>query len=330
MPDPDFAQLEMSDSSLLPLPVETYPRQRGEWGLLNIEETAMDRVLEKQCLKFAKLEKSQRQSVVDSLAKETRSALHQFISRSAVFSLRSKDPNRVKAAWVALSMIDQSIGPRETIVGGSYVLAAAKELDMSKEWFNESATTLFRPNDFISNVNLQLIDNEHVAFGFGQVQVDTELGPGLVSVGKGNRTKSEQLLSTAMQVAEGIENDPNYRVQNLTVASDRLPSYWLDAPMPANAKVNAAIRIVARINAEIAKHQVFDVHVYELATVQAATDLQSLVDQQAAAGKPVFASSRKNIICIGGTRCYLKDGVCHETNESLERFQPWLEQALAQ
>ena len=325
--DADLLSLSMNGNDILPLPVDSYSDLRGHWGLLNPREMLLDRVLYRQCKKFENLSANQRVAVRRSISEPMEDTLWEFARRSSVFALRDDDPDRVRAGLVALSMLPNRHDYRDVYMTLGKLRGAADELGIDYKDFAEIADICVPGT---SRYNMGMMLKEMTGCDPSSTKsknfVQTEFGIGYVRSGRGPYDPNGDLLSTAMRIANAIEEtDPSYQANSFKIGQKTSPTYWLPSHNLDSTSIEndlkSAVQFQATIDRKIAKNQRFVIDVYEFKSADMVEQLQVAADEEGMVDKTaILAVSHENIFCIIGSRTYLAGGETHETNAALKRF----------
>lgn len=335
--DLDLLALNMNGNDILELPVDSYPDMPGRWGLLNPKELPLDRILYRQCKKFESLSAADRDAVRKSISDSMEDTLWEFARRSSVFALQDKDPDRVRAGLIAMSMLSRQHDFRDVYMTSGLLRRAGYELECDSSAMFKEIADICVPGT--SRYNMGVMLNEMTGRDPSSTGsknfVETEYGIGYVMSGKGPYDSKGNLLSVAMRVAAAIEEtDSNYRANSFKIGQKAKPTYWLRShgldSRAIQESLKSAVQFHATIDSKIAKHQRFVVDVYKFESPEIVEQLQAVAEAQGIVDKTaILAVSRENIFCIIGTRTYLAGGDTHESNQSLKRFLPSLNTLLA-
>ena len=276
----DLASVTMNENLILPLPIDPYPEMRGYWDLLNPREVPLDRVWRNQCLAFANLTSEDRNQITKSISSEMENTLFwRFTRRSAIFAIRNKEPDRVRAALYGLAMLPNQRDFRDVLVSLALLKSAANELEMDLNVFAQAAE--IAPKHMANRI-LEMANrssgNDWLENSWGRMIVNTSFGIGVVNKGKAAYSPRSDLLSISMRVASALEeSDEKYSVESFTIASRFGPGHWMTANPEIKrlkSKHNGAVRIRAKVAASIAQNEVFTIDVIEMQNAETANAMQ--------------------------------------------------------
>ena len=334
--DTDLLSLSMNGNNILPLPVDSYPDVPGRWELVNPNELPLDRILYRQCREFESLPATDRAAVRRSISKPMENTLWEFARRSSVFALRDEDPDRIRAGLVAMSMLPNRHDFRDVYMTLGQLRGATDEFGLGYEVFAEIAEICIPGTSrYNMGVMLKEMTGRDPSSTKSKNFVETEYGIGYVRSGRGPYDQNGDLLSTAMRIANAIEEtDPGYRANSFKIGQKTKPTYWFHSHDLDNAAIQnelkSAVQFRATIDPKVAKNQRFVIDVYEFKSTEIVERLQAVANEQEMVDRTaILAVSHENIVCIIGTRTDLADGETNESNQSLKRFLPSFNTAIA-
>lgn len=325
--DSDLASLEMNNHSILPMPLDVYPRLPGHYYLVNPKELPLDRVLRRQCLQFEALSSQQQTFVRQSMPPSTKESLWRFASRCFVFAIRHEDSEWVRAGAIALSMIGNGYDYRDFYITTGKQKGALRELNLGTSMFSEIAK-------FSEGSAAKQLEEQHARVSNHSIAknlVRTRAGIGFVRHGKGPFVKGTGLLDKALRVARAIEEvDFNHKPGSFVIGQEATPTYWLSESerkrLGPTDEALQAVQFRAK-SSYFDTYQRFVVDIFEFDLASTANQFQSIIDQhkpvdkQAIGNEAVIAVRFENTICIIGSKTFLHKGRTYETQESLGRFK---------
>lgn len=323
--------------NLGPSPLPKYRYNGHEFWLLEPQQTQLDKDLIVLCNQFPQLNSTQRKDFRHRISLNEFYTLLTFAKRSAVFAIRNKDINILRAGLRAIAMIEidridfRDIG---TPMGPLYYAALKIGLDPAVEITNAAELSEPKVRDYFFSLLKRCQNKEfNLASESLLIQVETPSGPGFVERDLNSYQPDIDLLNIALDIVKLIETD-KYQSDSPVVGT-KIPEVWFGDKISAVKNdldtLLGTVNIRAHLDdqySEKARDQCLWVWLAETPKVIMAAHLSETARLIKPKSYCLLAVSQGNLFCFVVARSVIMNLEPFEKEDSLCRFELGIERAL--
>lgn len=265
--------------------------------------------------------------------------LIEFARRVAVFALRDKDAELLRDGLTALAMIEAKRTDFRDILWALALLHhTGSRIGVDADSLIRDIARIAEPEtrDLLTGFAGRNERNKSLKDAWGYLEIETAFGRGFARWGFRHYAPKADLLSTAMKIASIIDSD-SYRTDSIELATE-LPDVWLKTSEPSPlkqtlTKVCAGATIIARLPADKyaqASSQQFTVFLAEMDSPDSANILLKHSQSKKPKDYSMLGIAAGQIFCLVIARSFVQGVAAFEKNDSLNRFQKQIQQAISQ
>jgi hypothetical protein len=311
-----------------PMPEQTYHFEAGAMYLLKPVPHPLDSSLTSLCKRYAKRNNDQRTAMRASISMEEFYTLLAFAQRAAVFAVRQRSADWVRAGLTAVTMIEaERVDWRDILVALGLLYHAATRVQLDADQVFRDVSTLAERGTakLVSGFSKRSrTDKQLRAWGFEEIETDE--GIGLIQGGFGGRKPTYNLVAIAREIADHFATD-RYRPSSIEFGA-MMPRVWLESSdNKALEKALRAFRTGATIEAELRRtrgvktgSQHFVAFLEEMKTEAAAQQLLEIARKKKATTFCKVELAAGRLFCLIVARSWWQRVQSYETQESLARF----------
>jgi hypothetical protein len=317
-------------------PAMRYTRLAGEFDLADPQRQPLDDKLGEVCRRFAASDDATRAGMRAALNVDDVDTLVAFARRSAVFALRDRKRRHIQDGLAAMALIaPNKIDPRDYPGPLALLCSAALKNAEDLSLLLRAAAAISPPKSSQRLVSVASRPWVGADFsGTGYRLVETEGGPGLIALDTSPYNPTLPIDRYALQLAGLIEADQYHAY---ATCGARLPEVWLSGDdnaalaqalgvAVAGATVHGTLR---RPPTPYVEHRIVILFLLEL-TDAAGACLEMLARAKMTRPKDfsLLAVRRNRLFCLVIARSTAAGTKSIETNQSLARFGPGIEEVL--
>ena len=332
-------RLQTGNTTPSPLPQSDYKPRLGEWELLNPVHSDFDVQIQKTCKLFAALSEANRANFTSAISMDEFYKVIEFARRVAVFALRDKDAELLQDGLTALAMIEAKRTDFRDILWALALLHhTGSRIGVDADSLIRDIARIAEPEtrDLFTGFAGHNERYKSLKDSWGYLEVETASGRGFVRWGFKPYAPKTDLLTTAMKIASIIDAD-SYRTESIELATE-LPDLWLRTSEPSPlkemlAKFCAGALITARLSADKhaqASSQQFTVFLVEMDSPDSANILLKHSQSKKPNDYSMLGIAAGQIFCLVIARSFVQGVAAFEKDDSLNRFQKQIQQAIGQ
>lgn len=322
-------RLKINPNVVSPMPKKKYNSQKGQWELLNPRPSELDTILRELCSTYTRKSNQEQSEFRSAITLDEFYTLIEFARRSAVFALRSKDPDILNTGLTSIAMIEAERTDFRDILSALALLhhsATRIGLNPSKVFANAAKIAEPGTSELITGFAQRDPESLSLRDSWGYYEVDTNYGVGFTQWGFETYSPMLDLLEIAMKIASAIEKD-SYIVDSIELATD-LPPFWLETPESNNlpqmlSKITGGVTVNCGLEDDKhpdAGNQLFKLFIAELDSPESAQFLLKLSFEKKPKDYCMLGFSESRLFALLIARSVMVGVDSFETNDSIKRF----------